>query len=78
MHATAILTPQLQPQPGQVDRRHAERLDPARVAVGIREQRRVEDDLVGGLGADTFQIRSGQQFTFYDLNAAQGDVEIVN
>ncbi len=37
-----------------------------------------EDDLIGGQGADTFYIRSGQQFADYDLNVAQGDVEFVD
>lgn len=34
-----------------------------------------EGQIVGGAGADTFEIFGGQQFQFYDFNAAEGDVE---
>jgi hypothetical protein len=37
-----------------------------------------EDTLAGGAGADVFEILGGQQFTYYDLNLSQGDVENVH
>lgn len=37
-----------------------------------------EGNLVGGGAADTFHVSVGQQFNFYDLNLAQGDVEVID
>lgn len=37
-----------------------------------------EGNLVGGGAADTFHVSVGQQFSFYDLNLAQGEVEVID